>query len=193
MAAGLVAPALWVAFAGTVLLARGRPTPTQAIFVLSGDPAGYRLEVALGLMRQTGASRLIVSVNSIGPVYDPRPDILAYVRSHGLPADELRFIGPAHSTAQEAGWAAALVRRCGWHTVALVTSPYHTRRAGWLFRRAVRGAKVNVLASHEPFHAGLWWKRAGDREIVLTEWLKGISSIGYVLRGPAARDPGVTC
>ena len=183
---------LWLGFAGTVLVAAGRPVRGDALFVLSGD-SGSRLRAGVDVMRRTPSDRLVVFLDLAEPVYDPRDDALGYIERRGIPTEKVRFVTQVRSTAQEAGAAAALVRRCGWRRVVIVTSPYHTRRAGWLFRRALGGTDVRIVSDNAPFDSGLWWRQDLDRELVLTEWLKGIAAIGYLIRRPAGRDPGVPC
>jgi uncharacterized SAM-binding protein YcdF (DUF218 family) len=100
----------------------------------------------------------------------------------------------ARSTADEAGFAAVLVQRCGWRSLIVVTSPYHTRRAGWTFRRAIGDAtRVTTVASGAPSRPWRWWSRERDTEAVLLEWVKGLASIRYLFSPPAVRDPGVPC
>lgn len=184
----------WVAIAGRVLVSVGHVGPADAVMVLSGERQGWRLAAGVDALRLSGADRLVVSIDALGPVSDPRPDVLRYLEDQGVSPATVRFVVGAQSTADEAGFAAALARRCGWRSLIVVTSPYHTGRAGWTFRRAIGdAAEVTTVASGEPFGPWTWWSRERDTEAVLLEWVKGLASMRYLLRPPPARDPGVPC
>jgi hypothetical protein len=183
----------WVAVAGRVLVVTGDPGATDAVVVLSGDPLGGRLQEGVETFRHSGAGLLVVMVASTGPVYDPRDDLLVFLTGEGIDHSAVRFVGPDGSTADEAGLVAGLARRCGWRRIVIVTSPYHTRRARWLFDRALSDTHVSALASDEPAHPWTWWAHESDTEAVLLEWVKGLASLRYLLAEPASRDPGVAC
>ncbi len=186
--------ALWVALAGRLLISTAPPGPADAVFVLSGDGSGMRLQAGLEVMRDVEAPRLVVFAESRGPVYDPGDDALAYVTARGVLEEQISIVGPVTSTAEEASLAAGLIRRCGWREVIVVTSPYHTHRARWLFGRAVGDhAELRTVASDQPFRPWLWWIRSEDAEHVILEWVKWLTSARYVAGGPHPRDPGVPC
>ena len=183
----------WVLLAGRVLVATDAPMRSDAVVVLSGDVLGDRLAAGAEVFGRTGSSLLVVFVEH-GGVYDAREDVEAFTAAEGVEADRLRLLPPGSSTAQEAGVIAALARRCGWHTITVVTSAYHTGRAGWLVRRALGvSARVAVVADGEPFDAATWWTDDRTTEVVLLEWVKGLSSIRYVVSRPTAPDPGIPC
>jgi uncharacterized SAM-binding protein YcdF (DUF218 family) len=193
--AGIVLAVLlaWFAVAGRVLVVSGDPDAGDAVVVLSGDPLGGRVQAGAATFRQSGAELLVVMVASTGPVYDPRDDLLRFLTRGGIDESAVRFVGPATSTADEAGLIAGLARRCGWRRIVIVTSPYHTRRARWLFDRALSDTHVAAVASEEPAHRWTWWAHESDTEAVLLEWVKGLASLRYLLFIPATRDPGVAC
>lgn len=196
IAVGLVVlvAVLWVVFAGRVLVRSDDPDRAQVVFSLSGDPLGFRLRAAADVMRDTGAERLVVLSGGEGGIYDWEQVAEEFLQDEGIPEDEVRFMGPVRSTADEAGLAAGYVERCGWTEVAVATSPYHTRRAGWLFERAMGDdVTVSVVPSEEPFDAGSWWRTDAARESVLLEWIKGASALPYLLAVPEATDTDVPC
>ncbi len=60
---------------------------------------------------------------------------------------------------------ARLARERGWHTIVVVTSRYHVRRARMLFRRCTR-ARLEFVAADAPFwgyalNAPLEWAKIG--------------------------------
>lgn len=70
----------------------------------------------------------------------------------GLPVGALvRVDEPAPGTWEEAGVLAALVEARGWTRLAVVTSPYHCRRAGEMLRRRLPEACVlDMVACEDP-------------------------------------------
>jgi uncharacterized SAM-binding protein YcdF (DUF218 family) len=197
---------LWVVVPGTIILAAvvlagpvlvhdTPPGDPDAVLVLAGDDAaGSRLATGIRVARETGARPLIVSLVDPAWVWDPRPRIREQVRDGGIALSDLRFVGPSASTADEAGMLATLVERCGWEEVAVVTSPYHTRRAGWLLRRPLpAGVRVAPVAADEPVHPWTWWAHAGDAEEVLREWVKVATSARHLVDPPEPRPADVAC
>jgi hypothetical protein len=193
VAALLIALLAWIGLAARVLLAVDEIRPADAVVVLSGDPLGDRVETGVRAFYTSGAGRLIVSVETLGPVYNPRHDLLVFLEANDVPASAMRLIGPASSTAHEAGLVAGWARRCGWKHVIVVTSPYHTRRAGWLFRRALSGTRVTAVAANQSVHPWTWWAHERETEEVLLEWVKALASLRYLFTAPAVRDPGLPC
>jgi uncharacterized SAM-binding protein YcdF (DUF218 family) len=189
---GLIIP---VVVAGPVLVHDTPPGDPDTVLVLAGDDAaGSRLATGIRVARETGARPLIVSLVDPAWVWDPRPRIREQVADGGIALSDLRFIGPSDSTADEAGMLATLVERCGWEEVAVVTSPYHTRRAGWLVGRALpEGVEVTPIAADETVHPWTWWAHAADAKEVLREWVKVASSSRFLFDLPEARPTDVTC
>ena len=106
----------------------------------------------------------------------------------------MRLVPPGGSTAEEAGSFAALARRCGWRSAIVVTSPYHTRRAGWLFRRALGFPFiVRVRSDGEPYDRWTWWSDNATTEEVVLEWTKMLVAARYLFDQPEAPNPGVDC
>src|SRR5207249_1307941 len=104
---------------------------------------------------------------------DTRKATFAYLERRGVALKDVRLLAPGDSTAQEAAVAAAFAHNCGWQTLLVVTSPFHTRRAGWLFGRAAgEGVNVATVSDGEPYDAAHWWRNDGDRESTLVEWVK---------------------
>ena len=191
----LILAGAWVWSAGRVLVREDEPGTPQVVFSLSGDPLGERLRAAAVVMRETGAERLVVLSLGGGGIYDWREDAERFLADQGLSPDAVRFLGPVGSTADEASLAAGYVERCGFSDVAVATSPYHTRRAGWLFERALGdGVRVTVVAADQPwFDPGSWWRTDAGREVVLLEWIKGLSSAPYLVSPPDPVASDVPC
>jgi uncharacterized SAM-binding protein YcdF (DUF218 family) len=188
--AGFVAA--WIAMAGRLLVATDDVERSDAVLSLSGDPLGLRLERAAQVYAQTGSSLLVVFIDDEGTAAAAQAADEAV--SLGVPMSAVRVVGPVGSTADEAGLTATLAQRCDWTSVTVVTSPYHTRRAGWTFDRTLNDdVRVAVTESGENFAAATWWADGSDRGSVLSEWAKGVASLWYVVDPPSARPTDVPC
>jgi len=190
----IVLAVLWAFFAGRFLVRSQAPVQANAVVVLSGDPLGYRLRIGAQVFRATGSGRLIVFIPSPGTLYDQRPVAERYLRRHGVDLNAVRFLPAENSTAEESGTLAAYARRCGWSSIEVATSPFHTRRAGFLFGQALGdGSTVTTVASDEPYDAAHWWRDPGDRENTLLEWAKLLSDLGAWISSPSGTDTGQPC
>lgn len=146
----------------------------DAVVVLSGDYGHKRLEAGLAAVRQGTADRIIVLMDL--PTDSNQTAIVRRdVGRAGIDARRLIVTGDVHSTAEDAARAADIMRRYGWRTAVAVTSPYHTRRAAWAFRRV--WAPLGLSASFHPsgeaaFHRQRWWRDNGSLQTVLLEYAK---------------------
>jgi len=102
----------------------------------------------------------------------------------GVPRDRIvRFAYDGDSTLEEAQGLVKLVREKKWHSVVVVTSNYHTRRARYIFRRVFpQGVEVRVAsASDGDFDPEHWWeKRKSIKE--LTKEFAGMLTTLWELR-----------
>lgn len=193
MIALLLVVALWAVFAGRFLVAVDEPVRADVVVVPSGDVLGDRLVAGARTLIETGSRRLVVFVEQ-GGVYDERQAAEDFLDREGVDPAAVRLLPPGDSTAEEAGTLAAFARRCGWRSAIVVTSPFHTRRAGWLFGRALGFPSiVRVVGNGEPFEAETWWSDDRATEVVLIEWLKLLASARYLLDRPDAPDPEAPC
>src|SRR5262249_47987795 len=82
----------------------------------------------------------------------------------------------ARSTVEEAAAMAPALRESGAHRVLLVTSDYHTRRAGRLFRRAAPDIEFIVVAAPDAdFQLDRWWESRQGRKTAAYEWMKTVA------------------
>jgi len=91
----------------------------------------------------------------------------------GMPPDAIVIAPGVHnSTGQEAQTLRSLARVRGWRRVIVVTSKFHTRRAGLAARREVGGMGVEVIVRGSRYDAAdpaHWWRRRSDVRSVLFE------------------------
>jgi uncharacterized SAM-binding protein YcdF (DUF218 family) len=170
---------------GRGLIRSDPPARADAIVVLGS----FRMErvAEAGMLFKEGWSTRIVLMRSfdyvnadlvrrlhvtVPPWIDLQRDVLVQM---GVPAQAiLQSDEPMENTKAEARWVANFARRSKWRRVLVVTSPYHTRRAGRYFTAAAGGSFQVVLHPNrfeiiDPDH---WWRHRLDRNDVLSECLK---------------------
>lgn len=162
---------------GAVLDRGSPPQKADMIVVLGGDSSGRRILTAAELARQGYAPKVLVS--GAGEQYGRFESDLAteFAVKHGYAAE--LFI-PSHyaavSTRDEARADMAELRRRGVHRFLLVTSVYHTARAGRIFGREAGGLEMRVVAAPERYWKdGKWWQEREGRKIWFMEMLKTVA------------------
>jgi hypothetical protein len=117
-----------------VFVPSAHPKRADAIVVLSSDRP--RFDLGLSLFRQHVAPALLISL----------PGFQGDGGST-CPKGATCFRAKPYSTRGEAETVARLARTHGWHTIIVVTSRYHERRAYMLFRRCTN-AKLEFVPAH---------------------------------------------
>ena len=173
-----------VLFHATVLGALGQflvkadpPVKSDIIVVLAGDGFGNRILKAGELVKEGYAPHALISGpdGSYGQ-YECDLAIPFAVRA-GFP--ESYFLPLPHharSTEDEAQVVVAKLREMGVKRVILLTSTFHTRRAGRSFiaRRRI-WISIVVSAPDEFFTPDGWWREREARKIFLYEWMKTVA------------------
>jgi uncharacterized SAM-binding protein YcdF (DUF218 family) len=161
---------------GSYLVNDEPPRHADVVFVLAGDASGGRILKGAELVREGYAPKAIVSGPIIYSVHECELAIALAERA-GYPASYfVHFEHDAHSTAEEAQDAAPLLRSMGVKHVLLVTSDFHTRRAGKIFRAAMPDLGFDVVGSADAhFTPRGWWKDREGRKTFVIEWMKTVS------------------
>ena len=152
------------------------PQHADAAFVAAGDFSGHRILKAAELVREGYVPKAIVSgPEDLYGVYECDLAIQFAGRAGYPESYFLRFPNRALSTNEEAHGAAEEFQKLGVKRVLLVTSDYHTRRAGNFFRAAAPGVDFIVVAAPDDhFSASGWWRYREGRKTFLVEWEKTI-------------------
>lgn len=163
---------------GAYLVQAGPPQKADAALVLAGDGWGYRVLTAAQLARDGFVPRVLVS----GPdgAYGLHECDLAipFAVKHGYP--ESYFVhmeNSARSTVAEARAVLPEIRRMGVQRLIVVTSNFHTRRAGAIFRELAPDLTILVVAAQDKdFTADGWWHGRQGQKTFLMEWEKTIAN-----------------
>lgn len=185
--AALFAHSYWLPLVGRFLIVADSLQPADAIVPLGGEAAKERLAGA-ALLYQEGYAPSFVIVNVHMTVVGIREEYEALARREaiwqGVDAEDI-WVAPGRvsSTVDEAWAVRALAETKGWHSVIVVTSPYHTRRTRLIFREVLQETDIRVdvqpLAGHW-YEADSWWRSGRGLQTTWTEYLKlGVFLLGY--------------
>lgn len=176
--AGYLARGPMLTALGSYMVQAGPPMKADIVLVPAGDFAGNRIRKAAELVRQGFASQVLVS-GPAGMYGSYECDLaIAYAVNAGFPESYfIHFENHALSTREEAEVIVPELRRRGIQDVLLVTSNYHTRRAGYNYRRIAPDLNFNVVAVKDPdFTPETWWHSREGQKRFLYEGLKTVAT-----------------
>ena len=166
-------PARW-------LIAADPPRPADAAVVLAGDPDYERTKTGARLLLAGEVRLLILTGGEPGPG-DSATSLRDVALRAGVPPERIRMELVSRSTHGSMEAIRPILEREGIRSLAVVTSPYHQRRAVWAARKTLKGIEiVSRPADPAGWGPGGWWKTRWNRRIVLSEYGK---LVYYVLRG----------
>lgn len=160
----------------------------DAIIVLSDDNFyADRVTRAAELFREGKAPIVVASGRRLRP-YAGIAELMQHdLVERGVPRENiLVFPQDADNTREEAQALRALVVQKKWHSLMIVTSNYHTRRASYIFRhifpQGPQGVDLAVVSARDgDFDPEQWWeKRKSLKE--LTEEVAGLMVAMWELR-----------
>ena len=166
-------PARW-------LVVEDAPRPADAAVVLAGDPDYERTKTAARLLLDGEVRLLIVTGGEPGPG-DSASSLRAVALRAGVPAEKIRMEQVSHGTHGSMEAIREILAQEEIRSLAVVTSPYHQRRAVWAARRTFPGVDiVSRPADPSGWKPAGWWKTRWGRRIVFGEYAK---LAYYLLRG----------
>lgn len=170
--------ALWLPFAGSLLIDSEVPVAADAIVVLAGN-APDRLPHAESL-RAAGLSNLLIVSNERVHTHGLETTWLALyqagISAPNLPAHAVIVLDdpPPESTIDEAHRAADILANRGLHSALLVTDAFHSRRASLLFHAAFARRGLTIRSTPVPDTVDLahWWAHPLAARRTAEEWTK---------------------
>jgi uncharacterized SAM-binding protein YcdF (DUF218 family) len=172
------APSVLLPHVSAFLIQAGPPHKADMIVVLAGDSSGNRIIKAGELVRDGFAPKALVSGpdNQYGLTEDQLA--IAFAERKGFPQSYF-LAAPNHSrsTEQEAEVIVPELRKLHVHSIDLVTSDTHTRRAGKAYRKRLGEIELYVVAAPESeFTPSRWWEEREGRKTIFFEWTKTIAT-----------------
>ena len=169
--------AAWLYFLGHALIQQDQPFQADAIVLLAGDSKGERMNKAVELANAKLAPRILVS--SAGHLFDSSEGELSVsfaVKRGAAPGLFEVIQHGADSTMEEAEIMIAECRRRGVKKLLLVSSDYHTNRAGKIFRVVAPEMEIRTVGSMtQVFNPDSWWTNRAARKVWLMEAVKTVA------------------
>lgn len=168
----------WLTALGEYLVRAGPPVHADMIVVLAGDFSGNRIMTAGDLVRQGFAPKALISGPSGAYGLHESDLAIQFAVQHGYPASYfIALPNDSRSTKSEADDVLAELRKLQAHSVDIVTSNYHTRRAGNIYRAKASGLEIHMVAAPDrDFTPDGWWKNRDARKTFLLEWMKTVAT-----------------
>ncbi len=140
-----------------VLLSGG--TPEREIAAADLYLAGWAPRVLTSRFPEPASLRILLLRGvRAEPFFDRQQ---RYLRELGVPDEALEPLrDEVQTTEEEATQVAAWARAHGARRLIVVTSNFHTRRTSFIFKRAVRGQNIEILAHAAgggDFNPDTWW------------------------------------
>ncbi|HME12430.1 MAG TPA: YdcF family protein, partial [Candidatus Acidoferrum sp.] len=157
-------------FAGESWVVNESMEHADAIIVLSDDNFyADRVTRAAELIRDGKAPLVVASGRRLRP-YAGIAELMQHdLIERGVPKEDIVvFPQDADNTREEAQALLALVNQKHWHSVMVVTSNYHTRRARYIFRHIFpQDIELAVVSARDgDFDPEEWWeKRKSFKEL----------------------------
>jgi uncharacterized SAM-binding protein YcdF (DUF218 family) len=148
------------------------------IVVLAGDFSGNRILTAGDLVRRGLAPQALVSGPSGAYGLHESDLAIQFAVQHGYPAAYfIALPNNSRSTKSEADDVLAALGKRHARRVDIVTSNYHTRRAGNIYRAKAPTLEIHMIAAPDVyFTPDGWWKDRDARKTFLLEWMKTVAS-----------------
>jgi uncharacterized SAM-binding protein YcdF (DUF218 family) len=163
---------------GGFLVSSATPERADLILVLAGDFWGPRTIRGADLASEGFAPVALFS----GTPYQGQMDgVLAiqFLAKKGYRTRSFQSFGHhAPSTIDEAIALRPELERRGVKRVLLVTSAYHSRRAGIVFRLFCPGIQfIAIGAPDDLYHPDHWWQYPRSKKLFYSEWTKILGTI----------------
>lgn len=163
---------------GALLVNAGPPEKADVAVVLAGDGKANRILLGAKLCKEGYVPKVLVSGPLANYGYSESDLAIAYVVKKGYPEqDFINFPDNALSTRDEANLIVPALRKMGVHKYLLVTSSYHTARAGRLFRSVGPDLEEHSVGAFDPdWNNGYWWKTREGKKLWLLEATKTVAN-----------------
>ena len=163
--------------AGSLLINDGPPVSADMIVVLAGDGLGHRIMRGAELAREGFAPAVLVSNGGRDYGHAESEMATEFAVQHGYPANLfIPVLWPSHSTVEEAQGVIEELRKRGVHKAIVVTTLWHTARAGRVYRRLAPDLQFYMVGANDPnWNDGDWWVEREGRKAFLMEAVKTIA------------------
>lgn len=169
----------WLPAFGHALIKSDPPVSADAIVVLAGDASLSRLFRAEQLGKEGFAPVILVS----GPqgMFGQNECELSIPAAKRAGHDTARMVclgNPGRNTVDECKALLPEIEARKIKRLLVVTSNYHTRRAGKIWRSLAPQLDVRMVEAGDPdFAPDTWFRNREAQKIVLLEWTKSLAQL----------------
>jgi uncharacterized SAM-binding protein YcdF (DUF218 family) len=165
---------------------------SDALIVLSDDNFyADRATRAAELFRQGKAPLIVASGRRLRPNAGITELMEHDLIERGVPKDRImRVVHDAGSTREEAEALAKVAHQKNWHSLIIVTSNYHTRRARYVFGAVFpKDVKISVASARDgDFDPDQWWTKRKSVKKLTLEFAAMIVAMWELHGHPGARE-----
>lgn len=145
----------------------------DAIVVISGGDNNERIQKGVDLYEEGWAPILVFSGAAAEGEVSNAKMMKTISISKGVPGDDILIEEKSTTTEENAEFTSDLLKREGFDSYILVTSPYHQRRAYELFKKQNEAAEItNQSAQDENWRKKGWWENNVGRFLTFGEVAK---------------------
>jgi uncharacterized SAM-binding protein YcdF (DUF218 family) len=166
-------------FAGDFWIVDETPQVSDVIVILSDDDYAADRATRAAQLYKSGMAPHILASGRLLRSYAGIAELMEHdLKELGVPTSAIVPVrNRATNTREEAIADAQAIAAHGWKKVLLVTSNYHTRRANYIFERALpAGTELRVISAPDSeYDPNTWWHTRNGLKRFLCE------SVGYVV------------
>lgn len=162
--------------AGRYIYEKDELKPADVIVVLAGEEE-ERVAYGVKLFKEGWArkDRIIMTGGPVVGKHTYAGLMKEQAEELGVPGKYILLADKSKSTEEDAKYTGDILKKNGYTSIILVTSPYHSRRASIIFKEMLPGVRIiNAPSDKSWLGFAEWWKRPRDRDRVLSEWSKFI-------------------
>ena len=176
---------LWLPLPGRFLIVADPPGSADAVVPLAGETQRFEYAAELFVRGEAG---WFVATDMYAANWPWSFSYADWVKGiavdAGVPADRiLTPSGRPSTTYEEALAVRQLAIDRGWHTLRIVTSPSHTRRARYILADVFRDTGIAIQiqpVENHPYSPDSWWATARGRHETGFEYVKfALYLVGY--------------
>ena len=178
-------------FVGESWIVEDAEGPAEALIVLSDDNFyADRATRAAELFRKGKAPIVVASGRRLRPMAGIAELMEHDLIERGVPKDKIiRLAHDADNTREEAEALTKLAAQRKWHSVIVVTSNYHTRRARYIFHRVFpQGIEVRMASARDgDFDPQHWWEKRKSLKELTREFAAMVVAVWELRRRSETR------
>ena len=162
------------------LIRRDALEPADVVIALSGDARCEREKYAAELYRQGLARKIFVSGLPVAWGVHTGDAAKRFLVQQGVPAADIIVLKDPWNTRIEADLLVQQMRQNGWHSVLVVTDPFHSRRAMHTIETVARDFHLSsqpLPIEQSRWRPDRWWTRRNDVWLTVRECLSWINTL----------------